>query len=423
MERYFGSQYPYAKLDFIAVPETNYGGMENAGLITYRDRRLLLDPKTASVSQRRRMVALIAHEVSHMWFGDLVTMEWWNDLWLNESFATMVGDKISDRLFPEHTIGLAQRRAASRIMTLDAQLSTVSIRHEVDSAADIVEDFDLAYDKGQQILGMIESWIGEDAFRQGVRDYLKRHAWANATANDLWSALSKASGKDLSGVMSSFLDQPGVPIVDVEFSSPGKITISQRRFLKFGVEAPAQLWTIPVSLRYSAEGKVHSRTVVLDSASREVALEGEVDWLTPDGGAFGYYRWRLPAEEMSALAERAVDVLSPPERVAFVGNASALLDSGSVSGADYLELLGEFGRDPEPDVVQAVIDGFAKIETAFVTAELEAPFARYVRATLSPAIERFGLDLRLVGSPRAGSQGACRGRTNGRRLHEETGVG
>lgn len=394
MESYFGISYPFAKLDFVAVPETTFGGMENAGLITFRDRNLLLDPKTASVSQRRRMVALIAHEVSHMWFGDLVTIEWWNDLWLSESFASFIGGKISDQLFPEYAIGLVQRRAANQMMSQDALPSTVPIRHEVDSAADIVEDLALAYMKGQQILGMIESWIGADAFRQGVRDYLKLYAWGNAAADDLWSALSKASEKDLSGVISSFLDQAGVPIVDVEIRPPGTIVISQHRFLNFGIEAPAQLWAIPVSLRYSVGGNVRSQTVVLDSASRELALGHEIDWLTPDGGAFGYYRWRLPTEQMSALAERAVDVLSPPERVAFVGNLSALLDNGSVSGADYLELLDEFGGDPEPAAVQAVLAGLAKVENAFVTEELEAPFADYVRATLSPAVERFGLEQR-----------------------------
>jgi alanyl aminopeptidase len=279
-------------------------------------------------------------------------------------------------------------------MDQDALPSTVPIRREVNSAADITEDLSLAYDKGQQILGMVESWIGEDAFRKGVRNYLKRHAWGNATAGDLWSVLSKASGKDLSGVMSSFLDQAGVPIVKVEFSLPENIRISQRRFLKVGVEAPEQVWSIPVALRYSAEGKVNSRTVVLDSAYRDVVLGGKIDWLTPDAGAVGYYRWRLPAGEMLALAERAVEVLSTPERVAFVGNASALLDGGSVSGDQFLKLLGEFGRDSEPDVVHAVLDRLIGIKWVFVTPELEAPFAEYVRATLKPAVERFGLEVR-----------------------------
>jgi alanyl aminopeptidase len=392
LEDYFGSPHPYVKLDFVAVPEYTAGAMENPGLVTYRDSRLLLDETAPSVAQRRGMVAIIAHELAHMWYGDLVTMRWWNDLWLNESFASFVGDKISDQLFPEYAIGLGQRLDANRRMGQDALPSTVPIRHEVKSAADIKEDLGLAYQKGQQVLAMVESWIGEDAFRKGVRAYLKSHAWGNATAEDLWSALSRASKKDLSGVLSSFLDQPGVPIIDVEFASPGRVKISQRRFLNFGVEAPAQTWVIPMSLRYSVDGKVRSKTVVLDNASHEVSLGEKIEWLTPDGGALGYYRWRLPPEEMVALAGRAIDVLSTPERVAFVGNATALLDSGSLSGAAYLELLGEFGRDPEPGVVQSVISALEKVETAFVTPDLDAQFAKYIRATLLPAAERFGLE-------------------------------
>ena len=394
METYFGSPYPYAKLDFVAVPEFPAGAMENPGLVTYKDSALLVDPSAVSVAQRRGTVAIIAHELAHMWYGDLVTMEWWNDLWLNESFASFIGDKISDQLFPKYRFNLEQRLAANRIMSQDTRPSTVPIRHEVNSAADITEDLGLAYQKGQQILGMVESWIGEDAFREGVREYLERYAWGTATAEDLWSALSKASEKDLSGVLSSFLDQPGVPIIDVEFFSPGGVKISQRRFLNFGVEAPAQIWTIPASLRYSADGKLRSRTVVLDDASYEASLGKEIEWLTPDGGALGYYRWCLPPEEMVALAGRAIDLLSTPERVAFVGNATALLDSGSVSGAAYLELLGGFGRDPEPGVVQSVISALEEVKTAFVTPNLEAQFAEYVRATLSPAAERFGLEPR-----------------------------
>ena len=392
MEQYFGIPYPYAKLDFVAVPEFAFGAMENAGLITFKEQYLLLDPKSASADDRRHQASIIAHEVSHMWFGDMVTMEWWDDLWLNEAFANFVGDKISEQLFPEYQFNLRQRRAANSIMSYDTRPSTIAIRREVNSAVDIMEDVGLAYQKGQHILGMIENWIGETAFQSGIQEYLETHAWGNATAQDLWSALSKTSQKELSGIMACFLDQPGVPLVDVVPTAKGTISISQNRFLNFGIEAPAQRWTIPVSIRYAIGEDVHSRTIVLDGTHTEIVLGEEVDWLNPNVGGFGYYRWRMPAEEMRALATRATVIMSPPERVAFVGNAAALLDGGSLSGADFLEILGEFGRDPEPVVVSAVLNGLEKSKTAFVTAELETSFAAYVRSVLTPAVERFGLE-------------------------------
>ncbi|MDP3939357.1 MAG: M1 family metallopeptidase, partial [Deltaproteobacteria bacterium] len=179
LEKWFGRAYPYKKLDLIAVPEYWPGAMENPGAVTYKDGLLLLDSETASVSQRRTLARVTTHEFAHMWFGDLVTMSWWDDLWLNESFADWLGDKICNGLFPEYNIEVSEVQGSQNIMVGDARPSSSAIRKTVDSPDDIEEDLMLAYEKGKTILHMVEMWVGEDAFHRGVLDYINRHAWGN----------------------------------------------------------------------------------------------------------------------------------------------------------------------------------------------------------------------------------------------------
>ena len=391
LEDYFGKPYPYAKLDVIAVPEYWFGGMENPGAIVCDDAAILLDPKAASVGQKRNLAGLMAHEIAHMWFGDLVTMEWWDDLWLNESFATYMGQKITQQLFPEYEVDLARRRGVQFLMSRDARPSTKPVRGKIESMSSIFEDLGLAYGKGRTVLGMFEEWIGPEAFRKGVLSYIDKHAWGNAVADDLFTELSKAANKDLAKPMSSFLDQAGLPLIDMTVAG-GSLTLSQRRFLNHGVEAPDQTWSVPVRLRYFDGDTVRSKTVMLDEKSRQLNLGGELAWVLPDDGAHGYYRWNLPREMLLEMAEHSADRLAPPERIVFLGNSAALLDAGLISGGDYLEILNGFAGDPEPDVVSTVVSGLGKIEGAFVPDELRGVFADYVRATLRPVLNRFGME-------------------------------
>jgi alanyl aminopeptidase len=374
--------------------------MENPGAVTFIDELLLLDPTTTSISQRRGQAATIAHELAHMWFGDLVTMSWWNDLWLNESFASWMGDKVTERLFPEFQIDLANRRGIQGLMSRDAHPSTKPIRREIETLATIFEDLGLAYGKGQTVLGMVEQWIGEDVLQAGIRSYLAEHAWGNAVAADLWSALSAASGKDLAPMLASFLNQAGLPLVTASLGGDGAVRLEQRRFLNEGVEAADQLWILPVRLRLSVDGRVESRTVVLDGATQEIAVDGSVDWVYPDDGAFGYLRWRVPPEMYLELAKGAGERLTPAERIAFLGNAQALLDAGVLSGGDYLGVLRAFSGDDEAEVVSAVISGIEQVSDQLVPPEAGDLFASYLRDSLSSAVDRFGLELR-PGEPEA----------------------
>jgi len=394
LEEYFGQRYPYEKLDVVAVPEYWFGGMENPGLVVCSDGAVLLDPKATSNSQKRRLAGLLAHEYAHMWYGDLVTMEWWNDLWLNEAFATYMGQKTVHALWPEYGTDLARRRQIQGLMSQDARPSTKPIRGEVDSKAEIWEDIGLAYGKGRTVLGMMEEWIGTEAFRKGVAGYIEANAWGNAVGDDLWNALSKASSKDVGVPMSSFLDQSGLPLIEVAVDSDGSVTLSQRRFLNYGVEAPEQSWKVPVRLRYRDGEAIKTRSVMLDKKTLKLDLGSGVDWVFPDDGAHGYYRWNLPRSMMVDLAENSTDRLEATERIVFIGNAAALLDAGQISGGDYLRVLNLFANDPEPEVVSSVVSGLGKVEGAFVPDSDRASFAAYVRATLRPVLERLGREAR-----------------------------
>ena len=397
MERYFGSPYPYDKLDLIAVPEFWPGGMENPGAITFAEGILLLDPASVSVGQKRTLAAVTSHEMAHMWFGDLVTMEWWDDLWLNESFASWMGDKIAHEVFPGYGLDVASVRNASRAMVTDARPSTRAIRQPVEATDNLIQAADeLAYNKGQAVLGMFEAWLGAETFRQGIIDYITKNRWGNATANDLWASLTAASKKDFSSTMASFLDQPGVPIVTAELTLDGQLKLAQRRAATFGHSHSDEVWSIPVALRYADKSGTKTQTVILDDKDMTVALssDGPAEWILPCANGAGYYRWSVPSNMMAKLAENGTEILEVTERVNLIGNASALLDAGAISGDDYLLTLNHFADDPDPRVISTMLTGLDKVKNAFVTPELADEFSLYVRRTLGPALERFGLQTR-----------------------------
>src|SRR6185295_4524495 len=360
LERYFGRPYPYDKMDVIAVPEFWPGAMENAGAVTFRDDVLLVDPKTVAASQLATLSEYIAHEFAHQWFGDLVTMDWWDDLWLNEAFAQWMGDKISDEVNPQYSKRVADLRATQGAMSTDARLSTRAIRRPVTAMDNLLEAADeLAYQKGQAVLGMFEEWLGPETFRAGVNAYLKEHEWGNAVGEDLWSALSKASGKDASSAMKTFLDQGGLPLVTVDLLPGGQVKLSQKRFLNYGIASPGEaLWRIPVSLRYSDGSTIRTQHVLLADREMTVTLEGAktVAWIHPNAGPSGYYRWVTSSDMMNRLASSATTAMTPIERVGFLGNLSALLAGGLLHGDEYVRLLPRFADDPSPEVILALMD-------------------------------------------------------------------
>jgi alanyl aminopeptidase len=394
-QAYFNMAYPYEKLDFIAVPEYWPGAMEHPGAITFAENILLMDANTVSAMQKGRLVWVIAHELAHQWFGNLVTLEWWDDLWLNEAFADWLGAKTIGGLYPDMHLDLVALRMINRGMNSDSTSAAEPIRRPVSGGADLLADAGMAYSKGKSVIGMFERWLGEDAFREGVNAYLLENAWGNATAQQFWQALSAAGGKEISTAMATFLDQPGVPLVETRHDG-NRIHLSQRRFSHYGVDLPQMTWQFPVGLRIGADGKVLERTVFLESGETEVTIDGvsKIDWVMPNADGAGYYRWSVGNQAALDIAAGAEKALNSRERVEFLGNLGALLDGGMVSGDTYLQALGTFANDSEPLVVSAVIGELQGLQDTFIDAPLREEFAAYLRRSLSPALDRFGIEPR-----------------------------
>jgi len=405
LEKYFGRPYPYEKLDLIAAPEFLYGAMENAGAIVFAERRLLLDPNGAAADDRRSMRSVLAHELAHMWFGDLVTMRWWDDLWLNESFATWMAAKVMDQVFPEFRSGQAGFEGLHRGMETDARPSTGAMRQPIVSADNLSANAnELTYNKGRAVLGMFEGYLGEKRFRDGVLAYLAKHEWSNATGNDLWTAISRASGEDINSAMASFLDQGGVPLVSAEPLESGRVRLRQQRFLSSG-EAPQQptLWRIPVILAWPEGRVVKQHRVWLTEAEQEVTLPTSTApaWLVVNGGARGYYQWNVPAGMLASIAADR-ERLTPEERIGYIRNLIALARAGHVPVEEYLPLLSSFRDDPEPEVVDAVLDALTAVREPLVSGDVEALFAEQVRRLLHPVVRRIGTGPRSGELPATG---------------------
>ncbi|HEX6094870.1 MAG TPA: M1 family metallopeptidase, partial [Thermoanaerobaculia bacterium] len=391
LEKYFGQKYPFEKIDIIAVPEYWYGAMENPGLITFRDSILLLDPKTATPSQRQSLIRINTHELAHMWFGDYVTMEWWDDLWLNESFADWMGDKITDQVHPEFDLLLGEMDGVQAVMNADVRATTDPIRRLDTTPEESMRNVGIAYNKGKAVLSMFEQWIGPEKFRQGVLDHLKTNAWGNANAGEFFAALTRHAPAGTSAALETFIAQPGIPLLSLNVTG-NTVKVSQKRF-STSPDVQQHTWKVPVALRWSDGKKTYTKSFLLDEPSKTLTLDGErIAWIYPNASAAGYYRWQLDDASMAALAAKASEVLDPRERLAFLGNLGALFRTGVLHGDAYLAHLERFANDPSPHVLGTVVGALAQVRSTFDSAETRPKFAEYVRRTLGPALRRIGLD-------------------------------
>jgi len=420
LEAWFEERIPFDKLDLVAVPEFWYGAMENPGAVTFAESRLLLDPARATAGERARLARLVAHELAHMWFGNLVTMAWWDDLWLNEAFATWLGNRIADRVFPEHGTAVAEIEARASALRADARASARAVRAPVATADNLLHLADpLAYQKGRSVLEMFERWLGPETFRDGVLDHLDAHRWGNANGDDLWEALSAAQRRgagrlvprrldagDVARAMPAFLDRPGVPLVTVEPVGRGRLRLTQRRFTRAGAGGGAQpLWRIPVALAWGEGAVVRRRTVLLAKRSMEVKLDGAatLEWIHPNAGESGYYRWSLPPALLAALVAHAPRVLDARERAALPDHLAALLDAGELAGDAFLAALARLVADPDPRVALSALRAIGAARGPLVGPAAAPDFAAWVRGTLGPVAARLGPEARAGEDAAAGT--------------------
>lgn len=360
---YYGIAYPGQKLDMIAVPDFAFGAMENLGCITYREVLLLVDETRSTQPEMMRIADVVAHEIAHMWFGDLVTMRWWNGIWLNEAFATFMATAATDAFNPEwhrwDQFSL-DRSAAFDVDSLD---KTRPIEVEVNSPQDADAMFDLlTYEKGGSVLRMLEQYLGEDRYRDGIRHYLDKHQYANTETSDLWDAIEHVTGEPARSVMDSWIFQRGYPLVSVE-ASGAVLTLTQQRFRYTAVEGGDEtLWQAPVVLRYSTGGSVHEDRVLLTERTTQVTLEGEPDWLVTNAGGSGFYRVRYSPDLLQALAPQMQTELKPIERYGLVDDTRAAMISGATSAADFLEFAKGFEDETDLDVWSVLMAGLGLID-------------------------------------------------------------
>jgi len=354
MERWFGIGFPYAKLDQLAMPGHPTGGMENAGAIAYAEGILLADATTPQ-GQRMAMVRLVAHEVAHQWFGDLVTLPWWDDTWLNESFATFLTVKSVDAAFPEQRPLAVAQAELGRLMEDDALASSRAVRQPVIAVEDAESQFDdLSYDKGAAVLRMVERWAGEERFRAAVRAWIGAHAHGIGTTDALLASLSREAERDVGAVMRGFLDRPGVPHVDARVAcgeGGARLELVQERWLPIGSRASANVqWQLPLCVRYGIAGEARESCALVAGPHGAVPLAGCPDWLLPDAGGTGYWLWSLAPEDLERLRARGLARLDPGERISYARSLAAGARSGHLPYGEALASLAPLGRDPDVHV-------------------------------------------------------------------------
>jgi puromycin-sensitive aminopeptidase len=394
-EDYYGIPYPGDKLDLLAIPDFASGAMENLGAITFRETALLVDPRTATHGELERVADVVAHENAHMWFGDLVTMSWWNGLWLNEAFATFMEMLAVDAWKPEwkrwETFSVSRAAAFS----VDGLHSTRPIEYPVRAPKDADAMFDvLTYEKGASVLRMLEQHVGPSIFRDGVRDYLRTHAYSNADTKDLWVSLGKAAGQPVPELMDGWIFQPGYPIVTARLEGDSALVLSQQRFTYLQPDQPSeQRWHIPVQIRLTTGGDTEHRHLLLRDREMRVALERGAQELLINEGGQGYYRVRYSGALLQRLLDAGLGRLAATERFNLVSDAWASTLAGLMPLDAYLGLTAYFEQDRDKNIWALLLESFSFLHR--VVEDHDRPLLEaFIRKRVAPAVAELGWEPR-----------------------------
>ncbi|MCB1180175.1 MAG: M1 family metallopeptidase, partial [Leptospiraceae bacterium] len=373
LEQYFQIPYPYEKLDIIAVPDFSFGAMENPGAITYREQFLLLD-KDSSYEQKRSYKIVHAHELSHQWFGNLVTPQWWNDIWLNESFATWASIKVLMKIWPKEGWDTSQSRYHKYIMESDSISSARKIRNPVMNNGDILNAFDgITYTKGSAVLTMMESFMGENNFQKGIQNFLNSFKWGNANADQFFESLGGVLKNELSKNLilsfQNFVNQIGVPLISLSYScekEKTKIFVEQERYLPLGGGFEKEVvWNLPLCIKYEANGVIANKCHLIKEKKQELELKGCSNWILPNTNAKGYYRFNLIGEGWKDLIKN-LEKLQPEESYAVLDSIKASFQSGNLKIEDIFNFIPNTINSPSREVFS---EGMSLIENIIENAE------------------------------------------------------
>ena len=409
-DTYYQIKYPYQKLDIIAFPDFSAGAMENTAAITYRETLLTIDDKNASVDAHQAVVGVLAHEMAHMWFGDLVTMKWWDDIWLNEGFATWMSFKPIESWKPEWHSERNEIQETGGSLSTDSIASVRAIRAKAETPAEIGTLFDgIAYGKAASVLRMVEAYVGPEVFQKGANAYLEKHAYGNATAEDFWNQMAATSEKPVDGIMAGFTQQSGAPLVTevktecgVKVVQSGRhkkkvpvtqVTLAQERYFADAAKLTAgsqEIWQIPVSLRPAGAGAKDATYVLLAQRQQTFELPGCAAWVYANAGGRGYYRSAYDAATLAKMSTELETSFSPEERIHFLGDEWAIMRVGRLSIGDYLDTLEKMKGERARAVVGVMMGRLGDIHDTVANVSDRAAFEKWVRDFLRPMATELG---------------------------------
>jgi len=388
-EGYYGIPYPGDKLDLLAIPDFASGAMENLGAITYRETALLVDRQSATHGELERVADVVAHENAHMWFGDLVTMSWWNGLWLNEAFATFMEMLAVDAWKPEWKRWDSFDVSRAAAFSVDGLHSTRPIEYPVQAPKDADAMFDvLTYEKGASVLRMLEQRIGPTVFRDGVRDYLHAHAYGNADTNDLWVSLGKIAKQPVPELMDGWIFQPGYPLITAELREGLELVLTQQRFTYLPNPSPLT-WQIPLQMRVIAGGKTSTLRMLLTEKDTTVPLPHDWESILLNEEGHGFYRVCYAPDLLDRLLSTGIDRLAATERFNLINDAWAATVAGHMSLTDYLDLTARFTAERDKNVWVVLLDSFSFLNR-IITVEDRPALEAFVRDRIGPAVADLG---------------------------------